>query len=125
MQDFRKLKVWQKSHRLVLRMYAITAAFPKSEMFGLTSQTRRAAISIAANIAEGSARNGDKEFARFLYVSLGSASELEYFAILVADLGLLNRSHAAKIGADAAEIKRMLSGLIASLPVQRELVNSD
>jgi four helix bundle protein len=76
-------------------------------------------VSIAANIAEGSARSGDKEFSRFLYISLGSASELEYFCILVADLGLLKPAEATVIEADAAEIKRMLSGLIASLPAQR------
>jgi four helix bundle protein len=70
-------------------VYAITANFPRTETFGVTSQARRAAVSIAANIAEGSARSGDKEFGRFLYISLGSASELEYFSILVADLGLL------------------------------------
>jgi four helix bundle protein len=119
MQDFRKLKVWQKSHRLALKVYAITANFPKTETFGVTSQARRAAVSIAANIAEGSARSGDKEFSRFLYISLGSASELEYFCILVADLGLLKPAEATVIEADAAEIKRMLSGLIASLPAQR------
>ena len=119
MQDFRKLKVWQKSHRLALRVYAITANLPKTETFGVTSQARRAAVSIAANIAEGSARSGDKEFAKFLYISLGSASELEYFFILISDLGLLKRPDAAKIETDAAEIKRMLSGLIASLPMQR------
>ena len=121
MQDFRKLNVWQKSHRLVLQVYEKTADFPKSELFGVTAQTRRAAVSIAANIAEGCARSGDKEFARFLYISLGSASELEYFSILIGDLGLLKRAEAAKIGADAAEIKRMLSGLIASLPIQKDL----
>jgi four helix bundle protein len=115
MQDFRKLEVWQKSHRLALNVYAITTDFPKTEIFGVTSQARRAAVSIAANIAEGSARRGDKEFARFLHISLGSASELEYFSILFGDLGLLKRDDATKIGADAAEIKRMLSGLIASL----------
>lgn len=68
MQDFRKLKVWQKSHALALHVYGKTADFPKAEMFGVTAQTRRAAVSIAANIAEGSARSGDKEFARFLYM---------------------------------------------------------
>ena len=118
MQDFRNLKVWQKSHRLALKVYAMTANFPKTEAFGITSQARRAAVSIAANIAEGSARSGDKEFARFLYISLGSASELEYFAILIGDLGLLKKPDAAKIETDSAEIKRMLSGLIASLPIQ-------
>ena len=119
MQDFRKLKVWQKSHTLALHVYAKTSDFPKAETFGLTAQTRRAAVSVAANIAEGCARSGDKEFARFLSISLGSASELEYFSILIGDLGLLKRSDAAKIGADAAEVKRMLSGLIMSLPIQK------
>jgi four helix bundle protein len=121
MQDFRKLKVWHKSHSLALQVYAKTAVFPKEETYGLTAQVRRAAVSIAANIAEGSARSGDKEFARFLYISFGSASELEYFSILIADLGLLKKIEAAQIETDAAEIKRMLSGLIASLPIQRGL----
>lgn len=102
-------------------MYAATANFPKTETFGLTAQTRRAAVSIPANIAEGSARRGDKEFSRFLYIACGSASELEYFSILIADLGFLRKTDAAKVEADAAEIKRMLSGLIASLPIQRDL----
>ena len=122
MQDFRKLQVWRKSHSLALQVYAKTAAFPKDETYGVTAQDRRAAVSIAANIAEGSARSGDKEFARFLYISLGSASELEYFSILIADLGLLKKPEATKIETDAAEIKRMLSGLIASLPIQRGLI---
>jgi len=122
MQDFRKLQVWRKSHSLALQVYAKTAAFPKDETYGVTAQARRAAVSIAANIAEGSARSGDKEFARFLYISLGSASELEYLSILIADLGLLKKPEATKIETDAAEIKRMLSGLIASLPIQRGLI---
>ena len=122
MQDFRNLRVWRKSHSLTLHVYAKTADFPKAEAFGLTAQARRAAVSIAANIAEGSARSTDKEFARFLYMSLGSASELEYFSILIADLGLLEQSEAIKIGNDAAEVKRMLSGLIASLPIQHNLI---
>jgi four helix bundle protein len=119
MQDFKRLEVWKKSHALVLETYAETANFPKSEVFGLTAQTRRAAVSIAANIAEGSARSGDKEFSRFLQIALGSASEVEYFSILMADLALLDKRRAAQIGNDAVEIKRMLAGLIASLPAQR------
>jgi four helix bundle protein len=121
MQDFRKLQVWRKSHNLVLEVYAKTASFPNAELFGVTAQTRRAAISIAANIAEGSGRSGDREFARFLQMSLGSASEVEYFSILIADLGLLSKAEAAKLEARATEIKRMLSGLIASLPIRRQL----
>ena len=83
MQDFKNLKAWQKAHRLVLETYAKTANFPREEQFGLTAQVRRAAVSIAANIAEGSSRRGDREFAQFLRVASGSASEVEYFAILV------------------------------------------
>jgi four helix bundle protein len=104
-----------------MQVYAKTATFPKTEAFGVTAQARRAAVSIAANIAEGSARSSDRDFARFLYISLGSASELEYFSILVAELGFLSKGDAATIEGDAAEIKRMLSGLIASLPIQRGL----
>ena len=113
MQDFRNLQVWQKSHRVALRVYAVSASLPKAETFGVTRQIRRAAVSIAANIAEGSARRGDKEFSRFLYISLGSDSELEYFAILIADLGFMKRDDAKRIEEDACEIKRMLTGLIA------------
>ena len=99
MQDFRKLNVWRKSHALTLRVYAETAKFPKEESLGITAQARRAAVSIAANIAEGSARDGDREFARFLYISLGSASEFEYFSILIADLGLkTDGSYSDRIG---------------------------
>jgi len=106
-------------------VYAKTANFPKAEMFGLTSQTRRAAVSIAANIAEGSARSGDKEFAHFLQVALASASKVEYFSILIGDLALLKKAEATKLGSDAAEIKRMLAGLVASLPVQRARLTAD
>ena len=115
MQDFRNLKVWQKSHGLVLKTYAATANFPATETFGITAQVRRAAVSIAANIAEGSGRSGDREFAHFLSISLGSASELEYFAILTADLHLMEHSEAVQIRQGASEIKRMLAGLIATL----------
>ena len=78
MQDFKNLQVWQKSHSFVLDVYAKTANFPSTEMYGLVSQIRRAAVSIPSNIAEGSSRGGDKEFAQFLRIVCGSTSELEY-----------------------------------------------
>jgi len=81
-KDFRKLAVWEKAHRLTLDMYKATASFPKDELYGLTSQVRRASISIPANIAEGCGRNGDVELARFLQIAMGSASELEYQSAL-------------------------------------------
>lgn len=78
MKDFRKLQIWEKSHVLVLSVYKQTKSFPKEELFGLTSQIRRAAASIPANIAEGCGRGSDAELARFAQISMGSASELEY-----------------------------------------------
>lgn len=89
MKTFRDLQVWHKAHRLVLDAYRATNSFPKQEMFGLTSQTRRAAVSIAANIAEGCGKRGNGKFQRFLNIATGSASELEYHILLARDLGFL------------------------------------
>ena len=76
MQDFRNLKVWEKAHSLTLDVYRATKSFPREEMYGVTSQMRRASASIGANIAEGVCRRGDAGFARFLHIAVGSASEL-------------------------------------------------
>jgi len=115
MQNFRDLKVWQKAHALVLAVYAATADFPAAERFGLTSQMRRAAASISANIAEGCVRSTDRDFANFLHTAMGSASEVEYFVLLARDLKLLDGSTHDALTADLEEIKRMLTGLIARL----------
>ena len=115
MQDFRQLRVWEKSHRLALEAYKVTAAFPKSELYGLTSQIRRAAVSIPTNIAEGCGRNTDKDFARFLQISMGSACELEYELLLSHELGLLDEQCHASLVGDVVEVKRMLSGFIKKL----------
>ncbi len=115
MQDFRQLKVWQKSHQLALAVYRTTRAFPKEEMFGLTSQMRRAAQSISANIAEGCCRNGDVEFARFLHIAMGSASELECHFLLARDLNLLAPPVAVEMLDAVGEIKRMLASFIKRL----------
>jgi len=77
MQDFKKLRVWQRSHHLVLAIYRSTNSFPESERFGIIQQLRKAVFSITANLAEGSSRRGDVEFRRFLFMSMGSASEVE------------------------------------------------
>ncbi len=82
MQDFRKLKVWSKAHVLTLDVYKASEAFPREEIYGLTSQLRRASVSIGANIAEGTCRKGDVDFARFLQMAAGSASEVEYHLLL-------------------------------------------
>jgi len=114
-QDFRELKVWRKSHELVLRVYKVTAAFPKSEIYGITSQIRRAAASVPANIAEGCGRSGNTELVRFLQIAMGSASELEYFLVLAGDLRFLPVQERDPIIADATEVKRMLASLIGKL----------
>src|SRR5437588_2866412 len=89
MQSFRNLKVWQKAHAVTLDVCKTSISFPKSELYGLTSQMRRASASLGANIAEGSCRKGDCEFGRFLQIAMGSASELEYHVFLARDLEIL------------------------------------
>ncbi len=115
MQDYHKLQVWQKSHQLTLRVYRMTTSFPKSEVFGLTCQMRRAAASVESNIAEGCGRDGKPELARFLRMALGSANELECQTEIARDLGYVSHQEAAEWLAAVVEIKRMLSGLIKRL----------
>ena len=115
MKDFRELKVWEKSHQLALAVYKLTATFPKDELYGLTSQIRRACVSIAANIAEGCGRSGDAELARFLQIAMGSASELEYHLLLARDLHFVNGTDYQEIHKQVTEVKRMLTGFIQTL----------
>src|SRR5712692_1476821 len=110
MQDYRQLKVWQKSHSLVLRIYSATATFPEPERYGLTSQMRRSAASIPANIAEGCGRGGNAELRQFLRVAGGSASELEYHLLLAHDLRLLGEDDYRNLDSQVTEVKRMLTG---------------
>ena len=118
MRDFRRLKVWEKAHGLSLAIYKATTAFPKQELFGLTSQLRRAAVSIPANIAEGCGRSGEPELARFLRIALGSASELEYHIILSTDLCYLNKSASQDLSKQVTDVKRMLTSLIQKLTAE-------
>jgi len=110
MRDFRKILVWEKSHKLTLQLYKITSLFPKEELYGLTSQIRRASASIPANIAEGCGRNTQTELARFIHIASGSASELEYHLILAHDLGYIQSSIYPELSESINEIKRMLNG---------------
>jgi len=112
MQDFRKLYVWQKAHALTLEVYKAKANFPKEELFGLTRQLRRACASIPANIAEGCGRGTDADFARFLTIAMGSASETEYYLVLGRDLRLLDKAQCKSLDARTTEVKRMLVALI-------------
>lgn len=111
MQDFRKLQTWQRSHALVRRVYSLTRAFPEDERFGLTSQARRAVVSIPANVAEGAGRGGKREFGRYLDLAFGSASELEYYLLLAYDLSLLTATDYETVSAELSQVKRMLAGL--------------
>ena len=97
MKDFRELKVWEKAHSLTLNVYKITKVFPKEELYGLTSQIRRSSSSIATNIAEGCGRNSAADFARFLQIAIGSASELEYQIQLVYDLEIISNEDFSKL----------------------------
>lgn len=90
MRDFKKYDVWQLSHSFILEVYKITSDFPKEELYGLTSQIRRATLSIPTNISEGCGRNSDKEFNQFLNIALGSANETEYLLILSKDLNYIS-----------------------------------
>ena len=118
MRDFRRLKVWEKAHELSLAVYKATATFPQQELFGLTSQLRRGAVSIPANIAEGCGRSGEPELARFLRIALGSASELEYHIILSTDLCYLNKSVSQHLSKQVTDVKRMLTSFIQKLTAE-------
>ena len=115
MQDFRKLQVWKKSHDLTLRIYEITSQFPREETYGLTSQIRRASASIPTNIAEGCGREGAAEFARFLQIAMGSASETEYLIILAHDLKYVNDDQYVAVIDTIVSIKKMLAALIRNI----------
>lgn len=111
MGPFHDLVVWQKSHALVLDLYKATLHFPQDERYALTSQLRRAATSIPANIAEGSGHDSDGDFSRFVAIALGSAAELEYHLLLARDLGYISSNDHRAFDQRLAEVKRMLVSL--------------
>ena len=115
MRDFRTLIVWQKAYLLTLAVYHATASFPREEVYGLTSQTRRACASIPANIAEGCGRGGVAEFAQLLRIAAGSASELEYHILLAHDLKMISDAQYEDLARRITEVKRMLSGFLRRL----------
>jgi four helix bundle protein len=114
-QDFRELVVWQRAHQLTLQIYRATRDFPREELYGITSQLRRAAASIGANIVEGRCRGSDAEFARFLNIALGSAAETEYHLLLAHDLELLAEQPHGLLNEAVVAVKRMLTTLILKL----------
>ena len=119
MRDFRELKVWQRAHELTMDVYKATQLFPAEERCGLRSQIRRSSISIGTNIAEGAGKMTRPDFGRFLQISLGSASELEYELLLAHDLEYLGHEAYERLAAQVIEVKRMLTGFIQYLYGQK------
>jgi four helix bundle protein len=110
-QRFTELKVWQRSHEVTLEVYRVTTSFPSAERFGLISQLRRAAASVPTNIAEGSKRQSNQEYARFPNIAEASLVETEYLLMLSRDLGFLAHDASEALLKEVSEIERMLSGL--------------
>ena len=121
MRDFRGIKVWEKSHRLTLAIYEATSRFPREELYGLSVQLRRCSASIPANIAEGCGKGGDAELGRFMLISMGSASELEYHLLLARDLGYLDSRQYRDLSRRTEEVKRMLSTFIIKVRQSKQL----
>ena len=119
MKDFRDLRVWEKAHRLTLELYKVTALFPRQELYGLSSQIRRASASIGANIAEGCGKRGNSEFQRYLQIASGSASELDYHLLLSHDLKFLPDEDYRSIARDLSELRRMLTSLLLKVGSER------
>jgi four helix bundle protein len=115
MKDYKKLNVFQKTRHFNTDLYSLTKTFPESEKFGITSQIRRASISIAANIAEGCGRDSAKDFARFLQIAYASACEVECLILLSVDLAIIDAENSRKLSEPLEEIKKMLFAFIQKL----------
>lgn len=111
MRDFQSLLAWQRAHALTLEIYEASAAFPQNERYAFTQQVRRAASSIGANLAEGCGHDSPAEFARFVGISLGLASELENHLLLAGDLGYVPNEKRQILSKKTQEVKQMLTGL--------------
>ena len=115
LKSYKELKVWQKAYNLCIEIYKITRTFPKEELYGLTSQIRRAAVSVPSNIAEGYGRKTTPDYLRSLYIAYGSSCELETQILLSGDLGLMKAEALNKLQADLGEVERMLKALIKAV----------
>ena len=110
-----ELIVWNKAYELTLNVYSLTNKFPKEEIYGLTSQIRRSAVSIPSNIAEGHARKGRKEFSQFLYIAFGSCAELETQLLLARDLKYISEKDFSMVSNLLTEVMKMLNSLISKI----------
>ena len=120
MRNYRDLQTWSKAHKLTLELYKLSQRFPKEEMYGLTSQLRRSAASIGANLAEGCGRQTNPEFARFVKVSMGSASELDYHLLLSRDLGFLEADTYERAAMSLTEVRKMLASLLSTVELETQ-----
>lgn len=111
MARYERFEAWKKAHRLALTVYRLTESFPRHELYGLTSQARRAALSVPANIAEGSAKRGRREFGRYLDIAVGSLSELSYLLLVARDLGFLSQEQWTDCDALHTDTSKTLWGL--------------
>ena len=115
MRNYKNYEVWKRSHELTLLVYRLTKTFPSSELYGLTSQLRRASSSVPTNIAEGSGRDSDKDFRRFLVIAHGSATEVEYLLFLCKDLNYVEESAFDELNSLITPLRKMLNNLIKKL----------
>ena len=120
MRNYRDLQVWGKGHGLTLEPYRISQGFPREEMFGVTSQLRRAAVSVAANLAEGCGRRTSTELARFVRIAMGSASELDYHLLLCRDLGFMKEDYFDRLSSRLTEVRKMLTSFLSTVEKQIE-----
>ena len=117
MHRFKDLEIWKKSRSFCSEIYTVTASFPNEEKFGLTNQLRRASVSVPSNIAEGSSRNSNKEFSRFLEIAIGSCYEMETQILIATDLGFLNSQNLEFLSSKLGEIIKMISKFRSSLKI--------
>ncbi len=117
MHQFKELEIWKRSRLFCSQIYAITSKFPCDEKFGLTNQLRRASVSIPSNIAEGSSRNSNKDFARFLEIAIGSAYEIETQLLIALDLGFIKNDELDKLLIEISEIIKMISRFRSNLKI--------
>ena len=120
MRNYRDLQVWKKAHDLTLELYRVSQRFPREEIYGITSQLRRAAVSIGANLAEGCGRRTSSELARFVRIAMGSASELDYHILLCRDIGLMSSDDFSISTAKLTEVRKMLTSFLQSVEEQIE-----
>lgn len=115
MQDFKKLEVWRLSFEFGKKVYKITSNFPKEETYSITSQLRRAALSISANIAEGTGRNSDKDFLRFLHIAMGSLRECENFTLMSRDFDYISSQQFQELISDVQTIGARIGSLMKKI----------